>query len=331
MHDESSVSVDPTHRFAPTLGAAHKLRASQAQDADEHAHNLTGWEQSYDQITPGRFQGSLIELQLPHIQVFRECISHAVRQSCCVRPAAYWFGLGDQNNDMRINGRVAGPNQLMVRPGQGEFELVTPANHTIYGIVIQRDALEAAANLLNCQIEWAQLGQAEMIRVDPAARLACQQTLHNLLAYEPCSVLDQLVGLQAVTETLLTMLDTSQIDSRASKSFERRQSIVAKARDYVLNHRDQAVTVPQLCEQLYVSRRTLQYCFEDVLDLSPMQYLRLIRLNGARRSLREPLSAAVSVRDVAANWGFWHFSQFSSDYRKLFGQCPSESRMQAAH
>jgi AraC family ethanolamine operon transcriptional activator len=62
-----------------------------------------------------------------------------------------------------------------------------------------------------------------------------------------------------------------------------------------------------------------------------MQYLRLIRLNGARRSLREPLSAAVSVRDVAANWGFWHFSQFSSDYRKLFGQCPSESRMQAAH
>ena len=62
-----------------------------------------------------------------------------------------------------------------------------------------------------------------------------------------------------------------------------------------------------------------------------MQYLRLIRLNGARRSLRASSGAPVTVRDVAANWGFWHFSQFSSDYRKLFGQCPSESRSQRTH
>jgi AraC family ethanolamine operon transcriptional activator len=86
-----------------------------------------------------------------------------------------------------------------------------------------------------------------------------------------------------------------------------------------------------MCERLFVSRRTLQYCFEDVLNLSPIQYLRLIRLNGARRSLRALSSAPASVRDVASDWGFWHFSQFSSDYRKLFGQCPSESRSQCVH
>lgn len=106
---------------------------------------------------------------------------------------------------------------------------------------------------------------------------------------------------------------------------------MAKARDFVLGHCDQVITVPQLCERLHVSRRTLQYCFEDVLDISPMQYLRVIRLNGARRHLRENLSDARTVRDVAADWGFWHFSQFSSDYRKLFGQSPSESLRQRSH
>lgn len=140
------------------------------------------------------------------------------------------------------------------------------------------------------------------------------------------------VVLRAARATCLqTLLDTSQVDSGVSKSFERRQRLVAKARDYVLAHRDQAVTVPELCECLFVSRRTLQYCFEDVLNISPMQYLRLIRLNGARRSLRDSSGAPVSVRDVAADWGFWHFSQFSSDYRKLFGHCPSESRPQRTH
>ena len=326
-----SLAVDQSPVIAPDLGTTHQFRASQAQDADEHAHNLTDWEQSYDQITPGCFQGSLVELQLPHTQVFRESISHAVRQSCCVWPEAFWFGLADQTADTRINGRLAGAGQIMVRPGHCEFELITPADHTIYGIVIQRDALVAAADRLGCQVDWAQLGRAEMMHVDAAARATCLQTLRSLLAQGAGSALHQQASQQAVTEALLSLLDTSQVDSGVSKSFERRQRLVAKARDYVLAHRDQAVTVPELCERLFVSRRTLQYCFEDVLNISPMQYLRLIRLNGARRSLRASSGAPVTVRDVAANWGFWHFSQFSSDYRKLFGQCPSESRSQRTH
>jgi AraC family ethanolamine operon transcriptional activator len=127
------------------------------------------------------------------------------------------------------------------------------------------------------------------------------------------------------------MLDTCEVDRAVSNSFMRRQRIVTQARDFVLGHCDQVITVPDLCERLHVSRRTLQYCFEDVLGISPMQYLRIIRLNGARRHLRGNSSASRTVQDVAADWGFWHFSQFSSDYRKLFGQSPSESLRQRTH
>ena len=324
----SLIATDPLSPAKPLLGKLHQFRASQAHDADEHAHNLTNWEQSYDQITPGSFRGSLVELRLPDMQVFRERISHAVRQSCCVLPEAFWFGLADQTADTRINGRVAGVNQIMVRPGHCEFELLTPADHMIYGIVIQRDALVAAADSLGCQIDWAQLSGAEMRRVDPLARAACLQTLRCLLAQAAGS---HQAGQQAVTEALLTLLDSSQVDAGVSKSFERRQRIVARARDHVLAHPDESVTVPQLCQRLFVSRRTLQYCFEDVLNISPMQYLRLIRLNGARRSLLQRSSDPVSVRDVAAQWGFWYFSQFSSDYRKLFGHCPSQALSQRVH
>jgi AraC family ethanolamine operon transcriptional activator len=31
------------------------------------------------------------------------------------------------------------------------------------------------------------------------------------------------------------------------------------------------------------------------------------------------------VQDVAAAWGFWHLSQFATDYRKLFGTRPSDT------
>jgi AraC family ethanolamine operon transcriptional activator len=30
-----------------------------------------------------------------------------------------------------------------------------------------------------------------------------------------------------------------------------------------------------------------------------------------------------SVKDVTETWGFWHWSRFSQDYRRLFGELPS--------
>jgi AraC family transcriptional regulator, ethanolamine operon transcriptional activator len=98
----------------------------------------------------------------------------------------------------------------------------------------------------------------------------------------------------------------------------------------VLANRDRAINVPELCEQLHVSRRTLQYCFQDVLNMAPATYLRAIRLNGARRDLSNAARESHSVQDVAAAWGFWHLSQFATDYRKMFGIRPSETLKAAA-
>lgn len=74
-----------------------------------------------------------------------------------------------------------------------------------------------------------------------------------------------------------------------------------------------------------MSRRTLQYCFEDVLGMSPTLYLRRLRLNGVRRALLDPSRGQRQIGAVAADWGFGNFSQFSSDYKKLFGESASSS------
>ena len=335
-----NLQCQPEAQAAPLLNGMRQIRTVEAHDADDHARNLTAWEQSYDQITPGQFHGVLAELQMPQMQVFLEQTSQAVRQSCCVWPDAFWFGVqghADNGNvNGRINGRLGNADAIMVRPGNCEFELVTPADYAIYGIVIQRNALLAAADQMGCRIDWTQLASAEVLSVTQSAKTACLQTLSYLLTEDEVSsehkpVASLVLPQQAVMMAMLSMLDTSEVDNAVSNSFMRRQRIVAQARDYVLGHRDQVITVPELCERLHVSRRTLQYCFEDVLGISPIQYLRIIRLNGARRHLREDLSGSRTVRDIAADWGFWHFSQFSSDYRKLFGQSPSESLRQRTH
>ena len=48
------------------------------------------------------------------------------------------------------------------------------------------------------------------------------------------------------------------------------------------------------------------------------------RLNGVRRQLYHADSSSIKIADVANHWGFWHLGQFAVDYRRLFGELPSE-------
>jgi AraC family transcriptional regulator, ethanolamine operon transcriptional activator len=315
-----------------TIHCQHPLkpRIVEASDADEHANNLTNWEQCYDQTTAGVFHGLLEELHLPQMQVFRESTSQGMHQACCVWPDAVWFGLPYSTQATRITGRMAEKDDIMVRPGACEFELMTPADYTIYGVVVRLDALQSAAERGGYALDWNQLGRTERVHAHPATRRNCVHALAELL--QPAAHhYEADTAQQCVFDTLLPLLDTRAPDAAGPTSFARRQRIVAKAQDYVREHHDQALTVPELCEKLFVSRRTLQYCFEDVLGINPMQYLRIVRLNGARRHLRDAAAASKTVRDVAADWGFWHFSQFSNDYKKLFGYSPSETLRQRCH
>lgn len=96
---------------------------------------------------------------------------------------------------------------------------------------------------------------------------------------------------------------------------------MSQARTYMEHHPESVLTVPDICRAIGASRRALQYVFEDVLQLSPVAYLRLMRLNRVRVSLLQTGNG--SVGDVAARWGFWHLSRFAADYKSLFGELPS--------
>ena len=81
----------------------------------------------------------------------------------------------------------------------------------------------------------------------------------------------------------------------------------------------------QVCRHVGASRRKLNDCFRDVLGTSPLTYLRALRLNGVRRELR---GGAASVQQAAARWGFWHLGELAADYRRQFGELPSQTLKQ---
>lgn len=88
--------------------------------------------------------------------------------------------------------------------------------------------------------------------------------------------------------------------------------------------KDHSVSIEDLRSAVRCSRRTLTRVFREAFDISPARYLRLRRLNQARAWLRRA-DPAPSVTEAATRFGFFELGRFAGDYRRLFGELPSET------
>lgn len=105
----------------------------------------------------------------------------------------------------------------------------------------------------------------------------------------------------------------------------RRREAVASVETYVRNHLSDSLTLVDLCRISGLKVRALQYAFQEKYGISPMGYLKLKRLDKARRLLSRRDAPHLNVTAAALECGFWHLAQFAQDYRRMFGECPSQT------
>lgn len=85
-------------------------------------------------------------------------------------------------------------------------------------------------------------------------------------------------------------------------------------------------TVTDMARVAGTSVRSLQAAFSEHLGLTPMEYLRRVRLARARQDLLAAVPGdGQSVADIAYRWGFGHVPRFAAAYRERYGQTPSQS------
>lgn len=124
-----------------------------------------------------------------------------------------------------------------------------------------------------------------------------------------------------LSQVLLTVPhDYQDLLLRPQDTVRRRH--VRAAMDYIQDHVAEPITGPDIARAAFVSLRALQAGFQEELGISPMTYLRNVRLDRAHAELlAAPLD--VSVSEVASRWGFAHLGRFAEQYRRKFGVLPS--------
>ncbi|MDP3538335.1 MAG: helix-turn-helix domain-containing protein [Azonexus sp.] len=320
----------------PQLQAAssYSYQRHRTSDSDQHAEALGKWDQVYDQLSPGSFEGNVVDIWFEGLQLFRETTNRSVSQAGNTWKGSYVVGI-----PVNMKGTGLFAKQVLTRDSiltfhsDKDFTLTTPEKFDVVALAIPEKTLIEAMGPRSNE-ELAKLFPASpSVMVTPPGQLDelrnCLLSIFDPSNFEPGLLAYpqvQKAMSSAIIGHLAEVLGTASEAPVPSRSFKGRYQIVKDATDFALAHTNEPITVSDLCTRLKISRRMLNYCFLGVLNTNPVQYLRTLRLNGVRRELRETPGTPQAIRDIACKWGFWHLSRFAAEYRALFGELPSETQ-----
>ncbi|WP_129139488.1 helix-turn-helix domain-containing protein [Modicisalibacter coralii] len=318
------------------IAATFKRRPT--HDIEEHAAGLAGWQMQYDQMSPGRFRGSLTQFWLDGLQVVRDESNLAmVKRGCVWRdgPDATVFSLPQQANvdDFYLGGRAINGDYLLVTQGRCLPELRTTSSLDVVSIAVDTSLVR---KMLVDQSRGMEISTDPLcFRLARSSALAEFKALTNsVMRYSVTSDGSSLsrpeVSKNISEMMLMLLLDLANREEPERLQPHARRRVVDRACDYVLASGERPPSVVEVCNAVGASRRKLQYCFQEALGINPLTYLRSLRLNAVHRELlRCGGRESETVHDVAWKWGFWHLGRFAGEYRQLFGELPSETLRRA--
>jgi AraC family transcriptional regulator, ethanolamine operon transcriptional activator len=193
-------------------------RMTRARDADEHARNLSQWDQRYDQLSPGAFSGEVTELWLPNSQIFVERANQQLRQTCAAWSRSVWFGIPDMADGlMSMGGKQLSSRAVCIRDGGEEFDLLTAPDFDLFGVVVDRENFARHLNETRHLDLDRLLQQGDVRDLAPGRKEHLCRKLANILsdANSCASDEDSVLDLQGrIFEALAGVLTSQDIPTR---------------------------------------------------------------------------------------------------------------------
>lgn len=305
-----------------TTGSEDHIRRS---DSVHHqAELLDRWDQQYSQLGSGLFSGSVTMCRNGAARLFREDLNLDVYQvgGLSTPRIAFGFPLRFDGNCF-LCGEAARIRDLLVFSGQSGFEFLSPRDFEFYGV--EFDASKATDPVLAAMLDELSdvfASGRRSIRLDPSQANNLSSSLVSLFHARAAAEATPWSAEQtnAINRQIAgSTLDCLPADAAGGPRSERHWDVISAVRDLVRDNPYCPRSVAELTIELGISRRTLQNVCQDILGISPVHFLRVLRLNEARRAIE----ATQSVTQAATQFGFWHLSYFARDYRALFGELPS--------
>lgn len=300
------------------------------EGAEDLRRAVAGGDLRATQLNAGRLCGSMLHAAVGDVMFSTGKFDGDVRVRGVMHPDRVTLGLIlDDNASVSQWAFKAEAGDLFVFPVGGEQEGRFVGSSFYAAISVEPDQLRQLNDCEGSPSEDRYWEQPRRCRAPAAIRRAMCESIAAVaerLEQSNLALTDRRLDLFARSLTDLFLagvaLDGGEPDRRTALPGAR---IVRDAEDWADGRDPAAIHVSDLALALRVPRRTLERAFHEMLGVGPAHYLRTRRLAAVRAILRNADPQTTRVTDVALDHGFWELGRFAVEYRRAYGEKPSET------
>ena len=305
-----------------------------ATDAAELTHDVRDWNFEFMQLSSGKFRASGAMLQLDGVSIARVSMERTLLQrGFAARGMFAVFIPGVGSGPIYAQGQLVEAGQCATLAEGAQLEAISHEGYLDVCFGLDLSACRPQLEALN----------GGSVRLARGACIAAPgptwtndilgrvDWLLTAVQKYPQSLDDHRLRASLTDHALAAMVrfDNSPADVDATTRSARagRRVAVRLARDFIHSRLSEPLRLSELCRHANLKIRSLEYGFREVTGLTPVAYIRSLRLNAVRSALQQKTSGPQrSISEIAMDVGFWHLSQFAGDYRRFFGETPTETR-----
>jgi AraC family ethanolamine operon transcriptional activator len=309
----------------------HLVAERRFEDIEELNEQVQGWDFEFHQLKAGRSPAELLQFGRPEFLLTRFYFDQPYHQRGSTAPDALTIGLIEEGIE-----EVATPDgsvqqdDILCFPSGRELSVVSRPSFKGYSLSISEALLDEIAASCGLQV-GASIGAVQQVLHCSRSNINAirrelrrvSRSLAQIKIAENSSAIIRDLEFNLIHRLLLAITDSSPTDRL--KLTNRKQIVLQCARDYIEANTDKPITVLELAQASGSCVRTLEYVFRNYFDVTPKAYLKSRRLVAVRYDLLRSLHSKPLINEIANRWGFWHMSQFYTDYRRFFGELPSET------
>ncbi len=270
-------------------------------------------------------EDGLVETGLKGVQLFR--VTESVRCAPAVyEPAVVAIVSGTKEAILDGNRHLYGSSEYLCCTMSMPVEAGTPAaspDNPLLGVYISLDTqvmtelvikMESTAAASHKPSSGPHPQSIALARWDDAFTDALLRLLQ--LASNPADT--AVLGQERLRELYYAVLKGDAGDS-ARRAFGVGNE-VARSIEYLSSRLNEKVTIDQIASQLGMSRAVFHRKFKQATTMSPIQFVKSMRLNSAAMKI----AGGMSVNEAALGVGYVSSSQFSREFKRQYGQSPKQ-------
>ena len=290
-----------------------------------------GWGAEFRQLSAERFSPQIFQGRFSSLLLTNGRFGCQLDQRGTTPPGMRTFALPNSGcTEFRWFGHNVDANSLLLFPVHGEIECLSRPGFSVFTFCIPVELLEKNARWCGLPESGSILTSSEAVlrltekEAEPLRNLLRLTQWLTITSNETPSDNQYYEGIQNQI-LFYTLGQFTRNIGTASPRLKKKHFAMKQVLEFIEANKYKPLRISRLCSETDISLRSLQMLFKQEMGMTMKAYLAGQRLYGAHRDLWGAAQAETMVSEVAKKWGFWHMSQFSTDYCKAFGELPSNT------